>query len=67
MHDEHTVKRAGARFANSLRILVEATYCLGAASADEYRLAYIDYFAGLTEQIIGEIQGKCKLPPYRNT
>lgn len=66
MHDDRAIKRAAARFSNSLRVLVEATYCLGAASPDEYRLAYIDYFACMTEKIISEIQGKCKLPPYRN-
>jgi len=59
------IARHAARFKESLRVMCEHIYCIGAADENEYRAAQIDFLHNLILQLISELTETTMIPAKR--
>lgn len=58
-------KKAAIRWCDDLKRLVELTYCLGGASADEIKAATVDFLMNAASKIYEQIPPQTEIPPAR--
>jgi hypothetical protein len=58
-------KDVSVRFAKALRDAVDATYCMGGASQDEYRAACADFLMTTANMFLRAIDTDVEVPAHR--